>query len=103
MIANIQALRVWLEKLPRIQWHKSRATVHIPETEDFAGISLTIKGLDKQYARWLANYIAAANPATVGAILDELDSLNAAYRFLREEHAKVHERLVRIEGASCAI
>ena len=78
MTVNTQELRELVAGLPLVGWSKSGSTVEIPETEDFAGKQLPITGLDKQYARRLAAYIAAANPLAVSALLDEIDRLSAA-------------------------
>lgn len=72
-MTDVKKLRELAEKLPRVQWTRTRSNVCIPETEDAAGKYLPITGLDKQYARRLAAFIAAANPATILALLDELD------------------------------
>lgn len=77
MTVDKAALRELLAGLPLVKWSKTGSTVNIPETEDFAGKALHITGLDKQYARRLAGYIAAVNPATVSALLAENDALRA--------------------------
>lgn len=74
MTDHTAALREALARLPKVRWAKTRSTVEIPETEDFAGKQLPITGLDKQYARNLAAYIAAANPAVIAEVLARLDA-----------------------------
>lgn len=69
-----EALRSALKGIPAVRWTKSRSTVTIPETDNFAGKALHITGLDKQYARSLASYIAAANPAVIADLLARVDT-----------------------------
>lgn len=73
-----QTLREAAAAVPRVKWTASRSNVTIPETEDWAGKSIIITGLDKQVARKLARYIADANPATIQALLAERDALRTA-------------------------
>jgi len=86
MTVDKAALRELLVGLPLVAWSKTRSTVTIPETEDFAGTQLSITGLDKQYARRLAAYIAATNPLAVSALLDENEALRKQNDGLREQH-----------------
>lgn len=83
-------LRAALDAVPCIKWTASRATVHIPETEDWTGKDLSITGLDKQVARKLARYIADTNPAAIRALLAERDALREALTELCDEIDK-HE------------
>lgn len=83
MSIDTKKLREALQRVPRQPWSKYRATVSIPETEEFAGLALSISGLQKSYARALAGYIAAANPATTAAMLDHIDALTAEVEALR--------------------
>lgn len=81
---DTQKLRDALQRIPRQKWSKHRATVNIPETEDFAGIYLSISGLSKIYARALAGYIAAANPDATAALIDTIDAQASETARLRE-------------------
>lgn len=71
-------LREALDAVPCVKWTASRSTVHIPETEDWAGKGLSITGLDKQVARKLARYIADTHPVAIRALLAERDALAEA-------------------------
>jgi len=93
---HIQRLNETLAKLPRIEWHEAESTVHIPETEDFAGHDITIGGADKQSAQWLAAYIAAANPVAVGDILDELENIKGAFDMMRGDYVRAAKQLCNI-------
>src|SRR3546814_11120504 len=97
-----QKLRELLAGLPRVAWSKYRSTVEIPETEDFAGKKLPICGLEKQYARRLAAYIAAVNPLAVSALLDELDmqrQIEARFDSLDAECARLERENDRLSAA----
>lgn len=98
MTVDTQKLRGLLAGLPLVAWSKTRSTVAIPETEDFAGKDLHITGLDKQYARKLAAYISAVNPATVSALLDEIDRLRAALKVAKAEIQADREALLLCHG-----
>lgn len=71
-------IRAALDAVPCVKWTASRSTVHIPETDDWAGKDLHITGLDKQVARKLARYIADTHPEAVRALLAERDALREA-------------------------
>ncbi len=71
-------LRAALDAVPCVKWTASRSTVHIPETDDWAGKDMHITGLDKQVARKLARYIADTHPEAVRALLAERDAYQDA-------------------------
>ncbi|AEC22255.1 hypothetical protein PT7_P019 (plasmid) [Pusillimonas sp. T7-7] len=77
-------LRAALDAVPCVKWTASRATVHIPETEDWAGKDLCITGLDKQVARKLARYIADTHPVAIRSLLAERDALREALEAMME-------------------
>lgn len=77
-------LREAAQVLPRMRWFRSGATVEIPETEDWAGTSLSITGLHRPVGRAYARHIAAASPANVMSLLEERDELLAALQGLYE-------------------
>ncbi|MBN3270152.1 hypothetical protein CUR95_24130 [Bordetella bronchiseptica] len=63
--------------VPRMFWGRSNTTVHIPETEDWAGKDLSITGLARVVGKAYARHIAAASPANVLHLLEERDELLA--------------------------
>ncbi|CAO3886384.1 hypothetical protein [Achromobacter mucicolens] len=71
-------LREAAQKVPRMFWGRSNTTVHIPETEDWAGKDLSITGLARVVGKAYARHIAAASPANVLSLLEERDELLAA-------------------------
>jgi len=93
---HVQRLHETLAKLPLIEWHNSKATVHIPETEYFAGYDITITGSDERQACWLAAHIAAANPVAVRDILDKLEEAKAMHNMARVEFTKALRQLCNI-------
>lgn len=96
MIDQYAELRAALDAVPCIKWTASRSTVHIPETEDWAGKDLSITGLDKQVARKLARYIADTHPKAIRTLLAERDALihdNAEYVGAANALATENERL----------
>lgn len=72
---SLEAMREAAAAVPRELWTRYAATVSIPETDDWAGKSLSITGLDRPVARAYARHIAAANPANVLALLEQRDEL----------------------------
>jgi len=98
MTDNYAELRAAAEKLPRVKWTKTRSTVCIPETEDAAGKDLPINGLDKQYARHLATYIAAANPETIRSLLAERDAIASEVETLRSHNALLRASIAQVEA-----
>lgn len=95
-----QALRDSTVNVPCVKWTAQRATVNIPETEEWAGKAISITGLDKQVARKLARYIADANPATIQALLAERDALRAVAEevIARLENYERHGEVCPFEG-----
>ncbi len=71
-------LREAAQQVPRMFWGRSNTTVHIPETEDWAGKDLSITGLARVVGKAYARHIAAASPANVLSLLEERDELLAA-------------------------
>jgi hypothetical protein len=78
MKTKYDALAELAAKVPLEKWTCSGATVHIPETEEWAGKELSIAGLDKSVARAYARHIAAANPETFFGLIDDVKALAEA-------------------------
>lgn len=72
---DLDALQALAEKAGGGEWTASGATVQIPETEELAGKSLSITGLDKSVGKLYARYIAAANPQTILSLIARIREL----------------------------
>jgi len=91
-------LREAAQQVPRMFWGRSNTTVHIPETEDWAGKDLCITGLSRPVGKAYARHIAAASPANVLSLLDQRDDLMTALEALLDMDV-AYQRGPRVQEA----
>lgn len=86
MTASHTKIRNALFAVPNSQWTASGATVTIPETDDWPGQQISIKGVHKQVSRRLARYLATVNPAAINALVSDHDRMKATLEYALAWH-----------------
>lgn len=79
-------IRDALFAVPNSRWTASGATVTIPETDDWPGHQISIKGVHKQVSRRLARYLATVNPAAINALVSDHDRMKATLEYALAWH-----------------
>lgn len=86
MIDAHEKIREAIFSVPNSKWTASGATVTIPETDDWPGKQISIRGLDKQVSRRLARYLATVNPAAINALVSDYDRMRATLEYALAWH-----------------
>jgi hypothetical protein len=77
------------------KWSAGGASVTADETEDCPGLEAKLYGGNGQQKARNARFMAAANPAAILALLDELEDSHKAYGLLFKENAELRKDAYR--------